>query len=419
MCQSASTESDGTEGLKLTKPEKLWTFGFVNLLAFDIVYQFGAYMTNTIISIYAVALGATYATAGLLAGLNPGTSMVMRPITGLIADLFGKKTLLVASSALFLLATLGCSFFQSLALLGACRVVQGISFALRSVCVVSLAARVVPAERLGSGMGWMGLSSTLSTAIGPFIAESVGSALGYQRSFLTASALLAVGLALAVLFKNPSSASESVCWASAGNGKPARTLSKGSFGWSSFFYGKNAVISVLAGLSGVPQGISVSLILLAAAQRSIEGAPLFFTFYAFAALVSRPSMGRLADLVGARKIVMPLFLIELMGTTVLAFMSSTGMVMGAAVLLGVGQGALYSIFQAESVRGVDPSEAGRAANTFYIGPDINMCVSPVVGGILLGSFGVGALYAFGCAAVVLAMGIFAVRELRKRAKERS
>ena len=44
--------------------ERLWTAGFVNLLAFDVIYQFGAYMTNTVISVYAVTLGATYAAGG-------------------------------------------------------------------------------------------------------------------------------------------------------------------------------------------------------------------------------------------------------------------------------------------------------------------------------------------------------------------
>ncbi len=403
----------------LTKTGRLWTFGFVNLLAFDIVYQFGSYMTNTIISVYAVALGATYATAGLLAGLNPGTSMAMRPITGLITDLFGKKTLLVASSVLFLLATLGCSSFTSFALLGACRILQGLSFALRSVCVISLVACVVPAERLGSGMGWMGLSSTLSNAIGPLVAENVGSALGYQKSFLVASALLAAGLALAVLFKNPQPSGEGA-WVKGADAGP-KAIGKrlrGSFGLSSFFYRENAVLSLLAGLSGAPQAISISFVLLAASQRGIGDSSLFFTSYALAALVSRPLMGRLADSVGSRKVVAPLLAAELLGTIVLACMSNIGMVMGAAALLGAGQGALYSIFQAESVRGVSPAEAGRAANTFYIGPDINMCFSPIVGGVLLGAFGVGALYAFGCAAVVLAMVIFAFRERHRRAEGR-
>ena len=380
--------------------ERLWTVGFVNLLAFDVIYQFGAYMTNTVISVYAVTLGATYAVAGLMAGLNPGASMASRPFTGFIADAVSKKTLLVASAVLFLLATLGCALFESLALIGACRVLQGVSFALRSVCVVALVACVVPESRLHSGMGWMGLSSVVSTAVGPLISQQVGTVVGYRGSFLIASGLLAVGVALAIAFRRPPGS----------DGRPRRRLSlrqlREAASLSSFIYRPNVSFTIMAGLSGVPQGMSVALIILAADQRGIAGATLFFTAYALAALVGRPLMGRVADGLGARRIVLPLFAVELAAVVVLGAMASTAMIVAGGLLLGIGQGSLYPVLQAEAVRGVPPEAMGRAANTFYIGPDVNMCLSPIVGGVLLGSLGVRALYAFGGAAVVVAAVLF-------------
>lgn len=381
--------------------ERLWTVGFVNLLAFDVIYQFGAYMTNTVISVYAVTLGATYAVAGLMAGLNPGASMASRPFTGLIADLASKKALLVASAALFLAATLGCALFESLALIGACRVLQGVSFALRSVCVVALVARVVPESRLHGGMGWMGLSSVVSTAVGPLLSQQVGTAVGYRGSFLIASGLLAVGVALALAFRRPPRSDDD-----AARPRPTLRSLRAAASWRSLIYRPNLVYTAMAGLSGVPQGMSVALIILAADQRGIAGATLFFTAYALAALVGRPLMGRVADGLGARRIVLPLFAVELAAVVVLGTMASTAMIVVGGLLLGIGQGSLYPVLQAEAVRGVPPEAMGRAANTFYIGPDVNMCLSPIVGGVLLGSLGVGALYAFGGAAVVVAAILF-------------
>ena len=333
-----------------------------------------------------------------MAGLNPGASMASRPFTGFIADAVSKKTLLVASAVLFLLATLGCALFESLALIGACRVLQGVSFALRSVCVVALVARVVPESRLHSGMGWMGLSSVVSTAVGPLISQQVGTVVGYRGSFLIASGLLAVGVALAIAFRRPPGS----------DGRPRRRLSlrqlREAASLSSFIYRPNVSFTIMAGLSGVPQGMSVALIILAADQRGIAGATLFFTAYALAALVGRPLMGRVADGLGARRIVLPLFAVEL--AAVVGAMASTAMIVVGGLLLGIGQGSLYPVLQAEAVRGVPPEAMGRAANTFYIGPDVNMCLSPIVGGVLLGSLGVGALYAFGGAAVVVAAVLF-------------
>ena len=390
--------------------ERLWTAGFVNLLAFDVIYQFGAYMTNTVISVYAVTLGATYAAAGLMAGLNPGASMAARPFTGLIADNVSKKALLVASALLFLAATLGCALFTSLELIGACRVLQGVSFALRSVCVVALVARVVPASRLHGGMGWMGLSSVASTAVGPLISQQVGVAVGYQGSFLIAAGLLLAALGLALAFRRPAGPGDEPPRA-----RPARGSLREALSWRRLIYRPNLAYTAMAGLSGVPQGMSVALIILAADQRGIGGATLFFTAYALAALVGRPLMGRLADRVEARRIVLPLLAVELAAVVVLGLMASTAMIAVGGLLLGVGQGSLYPVLQAESVRDVAPEAMGRAANTFYIGPDVNMCRSPIVGGALLGSLGVGALYAFGGAAVVLAALLFLAAGRRSRA----
>lgn len=395
--------------------DKLWTLGFINILAFDVMYQFGAYMTNTIIAVYAMGLGATYAIAGLLAGLNPGTSMAVRPITGFISDLMSKKTLLISSAVLFLAATLGCAVFDSLVLIGFCRILQGASFALRSVCVVSLASKVVPASKLGSGMGWMGLSSVVATAIGPMVSEKVGALVGYHTSFVIASCMLALCVVLALAFKVPVSAEQEE--------ERKERKARRNFSWShlrselrldSFIYRPNLIFTAMAGLSGVPQGISISLIILAAEQRGIEDATIFFTCYALASLIGRPLIGRISDAVGTRRIAIPLFGIELVSTLLLMAMNSTLMIGAAALLLGIGQGSLYPVLQAEAVRSVDSAALGRAANTFYIGPDINMCLSPIIGSILLGSFGVTALYGFGCAAVLLAIILYARWLVRHR-----
>ncbi len=379
--------------------EKLWTWGFVNLLLFDIIYQFGAYMTNTIISVYAVALGASYGVAGLLAGLNPGSSMASRPIVGFIADILSKKTLIICSAAFFLIATLGCTFFTSVFLIGVCRVIQGISFALRSACVIALTGRVVPPTKLGAGMGWMGMSSVLSTAIGPVISESVGSAVGYQGSFLIASGFLAVGFVLACMIKRPPKTGDEK--------RPTIHSFKEAMHWNNFIYTPNIPYSALAMFSGVPQGISISLVILAATERGIEAPALFFTFYALTALIGRPLFGKLSDKFGTRKVIIPLFLIEMASVLVLMFMTNTAMVAIGGGLMGLGQGPILPLLQAESVRGVDPAEMGRAANTYYIGPDLNMCFSPIIGSMILSAFGVTALYGFGAASLLMAMLLFA------------
>ena len=78
--------------------ERLWTAGFVNLLAFDVIYQFGAYMTTTVISVYAVTLGATYAAGRHKAGHKPRPTKAPPPHTGRHAPHGSKKARRVAAA---------------------------------------------------------------------------------------------------------------------------------------------------------------------------------------------------------------------------------------------------------------------------------------------------------------------------------
>lgn len=69
------------------KPNSIWNALFIQLLTFELLSQMGIALVNPITSNYAVALGATVAVGGFLAGLNPLTSLIVRPFGGAILGL--------------------------------------------------------------------------------------------------------------------------------------------------------------------------------------------------------------------------------------------------------------------------------------------------------------------------------------------
>ena len=160
-----------------------------------------------------------------------------------------------------------------------------------------------------------------------------------------------------------------------------------------FLYVPAVPFSVMAALSGVPHGIDVSLLLTVGDSRGIAGVSLYFTLYALAALAAKPLAGRLSDTRGFGTVIVPALLVELAGVAALVCMDSLFLAAVAGVLVGVGQGSAYSALQAEAVRGTNVEELGRASNTFYIGPDVNMGMSPFVGGFIMQTGGVTAMYA--------------------------
>ena len=381
---------------------KLWNIRFVHLLLIEAVFQFATYLMNPIISNYVVFLGSSLAIAGFVAGLVATSALAMRPFTGWIADRLSKTTLLVLAASLFTAAAFGCALAPDVWWIGLFRVVQGIAFAFRSAVVVSLVTVVVPHDYLGRAVGWVGMVTTASCAIAPAVAAGIGAHAGYFDCFMIAGALFGVGLVLAVLFKLPRDIrTHHRAMLDRGSRSPGH-----SFRLRDFVYLPAVPYSVMAALSGVPHGINVSLLLTVGDARGISGVSLYFTLYALSALVARPLAGRLCDTKGFGIVVAPVLLIELAGVAVLIAMHSVAAAALAGVLIGIGQGSAYSALQAEAVRGAEIQELGRASNTFYIGPDINMGMSPFVGGFIMQTWGIAAMYAVCLGLVFVALVLF-------------
>ncbi|MBQ3105897.1 MAG: MFS transporter [Eggerthellaceae bacterium] len=394
--------------------EKLWSFRFVQLLAIEALFYFGAYLTSPVVSGYAVSLGASMALAGFIAGLNASMALLPRPFMGVVADRLGKKSLLIIAAALFLLASLGCVASTTPAALAFFRTLQGFAFTFRSVSVVSLVTLVAPHEHIGKAIGWLGVTQTVSYALGPMLGSELMLRLGYMGSFVSASALFAVVLVIALLFKAPADAAGMGRAGGRGSSGPSRR-----FRLLDFVYPPGVPVTIVAGLSMVTHGSAGALILLAADERGVAGVSVYFVVYSIASFVARPLMGHATDKYPLRNVLVPVLLIEIVATVFLAFMDSAWWVAAGGLCMGLGQATAYSVLQAEAVRHASPSELGRAANMFHIGPDLGMGLGPALSGAVLQTWGVTAMFLVCGFLVFVGLVVFLASDARKRVREGS
>ena len=376
----------------------MWNIGFVQLLLIEIAFQFGAYMTNPVISGYALLLGASVAMAGFLSSLTATTALVMRPLVGWITDRFGMKALLVVSAALFASASFGCAFARSVALVGVLRVLQGIAFALRSTSVIALVSMVVSKENIGKAVGWTGIGQSVACALGPMIGAAIISSWGYLASFSAAGVLFVCGLALVLSFKSPQKKHA--------DGRKGSAASRKGIHVRDFLYVPNIPLAAISGLLIVPHGIAVTLILVVGQSRGIEGTAIYFAVYSLVALVAKPLSGRITDRGGIGVVLVPALIIEFCATAAMAMMSHLLTVIVAGACMGLGQASAYSAVQAECVRGVDERHLGRATNTFYFGTDIGMGLGPMAASIVMQAFGSRAMFIFSGVLVIIALVVY-------------
>jgi len=103
---------------------------------------------------------------------------------GRLADMFGRRPLLLGGIALFTSASVLCGLAPTLWLLIAARAVQGLGAALMMALTLAFVAETVSKERTGSAMGLLGAMSAIGTTLGPSLGGLLIAGLGWRAIFL-------------------------------------------------------------------------------------------------------------------------------------------------------------------------------------------------------------------------------------------
>ncbi|MDB5898228.1 MAG: transporter [Ramlibacter sp.] len=131
----------------------------------------------------------------VIAYLLANTALIVG--VGRLGDLLGKRRLLLAGIALFVLASLLCALAPSLWLLVAARALQGVAAALMMALSMALVVSAAPKGKAGSAMALLGTMSAIGTALGPSLGGALLASLGWPAIFLVNLPLGALTLLLA------------------------------------------------------------------------------------------------------------------------------------------------------------------------------------------------------------------------------
>jgi EmrB/QacA subfamily drug resistance transporter len=145
------------------------------------------------------AFGASFQSVQwvVLAYLLAITALIVS--AGRLADMFGRRPLLLGGIALFTLASVLCGLAPTLWLLIAARAVQGLGAALMMALTLAFVAETVTKERTGSAMGLLGAMSAIGTTLGPSLGGLLIAGFGWRAIFLVNVPLGVAAFALAWL----------------------------------------------------------------------------------------------------------------------------------------------------------------------------------------------------------------------------
>ena len=368
----------------------LWTPAFILLLFIGTFTSISFNMINPIISKYAIQLGSTLSLAGIVAGLFSITALTARPAGAVIVDRMNKKTVLMVSTIVMAIASFGYAASSNIVMLVISRLVHGIAFAVSGTVTTALIASAVPRERLGEGIGYFGLGYIIAMAIGPNIGIYFVDNLGYTINFIISGT--ALFLATFLIAKIP------FTWKA-----PDKSAFKKKITIDDLISIKLLPLAFVGGIFSFTNGIVSSFLVLIGEERGIANIGLYFTVLAIGYFLTRPFIGKLYDRKGLSIILYPAFLLVMLESLLLSQASVLWIVLLAAVVKALGQGAAQPTIQSTCLKKLDPAKSGVAAATYFIGADIGQGVGPMVGGKIAESFGYSAMFFFCVGLLVLGL----------------
>ena len=359
--------------------ERLWTKDFITVSVINFLVFLIHYLLMVTIASYAVdEFHASTSVAGLVAGIFVVGVLIGRLVTGRIIEHIGSKRVLIVGAIFFIITSALYFAAINLPLLIIIRLLHGIAYGIASTSTGTLAAKIIPYNRRGEGIGYYSMSVILGLAIGPFVGIVLSQNANFKIIFIINLLLSVVCLGISFIVNAPVVKSF----------KPVQVNAVKSFQISNFLELKVIPISIVALIIGFVYSSVLTFMSLYSKQIHLEeAASFFFIVYAIAILVSRPFSGRLLDVKGANVVVYPSLFIFAIGMLLFSQANHEITLLLAGAIIGLGFGNFLSCAQAISIKAPPLHRLGLATSTYFIFLDLGVAVGPYLLGSLVPHIG--------------------------------
>ena len=242
---------------------------------------------------------------------------------------------------------------------------------------MAFGADFLPLSRLGEGLSYVGIGTVVSTMIGPQLGDYIGNKFGMEQIFIWAGALnviCAVGTFL--IPYHP----------------VKKELKEFKFKLEDFFAFDLLIYVFLICMLSVGNGILLYYLKDFGVARNIANISLYYTVSSIATVLTKPFTGKWMDRKGIAYTLYPAFVISAVFAVCFARAYALPLVLVAAVLKSIGQGAGSSAIQVEAVRQLGLERSGVASSTCYIGMDLGNVLGPAIGAFVISRSGYGTLF---------------------------
>nr|WP_154886454.1 MFS transporter [Paenibacillus xylanexedens] len=372
-------------------PVRLWTTDFILLMLCNFLLFLQLHMIVSPLPSYVQdRFHANAFQVSLFTCLFALSAIVARLFSAKALEKGFRNAMIYIGLSVALLATLGYYFAAGIAVLLLLRMVFGVGFGLSSTAFPTMASDIVPVKRMGEGMGYFGLSTSLAMSMGPIIGVTLLQGAGFVTLMLSTAGVIAVIYPLSYSLTRKKIAkkktTQAISMQSSHQEQATRDVAsvsgaKPSSKEKAPFNRKLILPSVLNGLLSITYGGLVGFIVLYGKEAHLANPALFFLFNALAVLLVRPFAGRIYDSKGPKALLIPGAICIALGLVTLSWATTMPILFVAAFIYGIGYGSMQSSIQTWMIQVVAPAQRGMANGMFLNTLDFGIAT----GALLLGA----------------------------------
>lgn len=382
----------------MQEKHKLWTKDYIVSIFLMFFIFISYYLTATSITEYSLEVfEVNQSRAWLASSLFTAGCLAARVLSGRYMEIWGRKRTMFASLLVFLATMVSCLADLHWIVFLVLRSLQGLAFGICTTVLPAVVMDLVPDTRKGEGNSYFTLSTTIATALGPFLGIFLTNRFAVQNiMFIVCTGFAVIAILIALLLKVPEVQMT----------QDQRSSMKG-FRLSNYLEKSAVPISSVTLIMGIGYASIMSYIYSYAEEIGMQNAAsTFFLFYAIFIVLCRPAAGKLMDRHGENIIMYPCILIYAVAFAILAFSSQSWMILLSGSLVGIGYGSLISTAQTVCVKYAPKHRIALATSAHFTGMDIGVFLGPLIIGNILKLVGFRGVYLLMSALVFISFFLY-------------
>ena len=397
---------------QIPKQEKIFSIEFISIIFADLCLKICNGMQVVLLPLFVLEKGFSTSIAGLMITFYMLTATLFRPVSGSLVDKKGTYITMLIGSIAYCFATGFYLFDISIWFLFIMRAIQGFGFSFNSTALMTMATNIIPEKRMSEGIGYMGLTATITKSFSPVFAILLKNTFGFKITFLIVFIFSIIMLMFRFIIKTDKKVYQDIFIEE----KP-----------SSYIYdetplpAKNSTIDFILTkvvnsdalkpalfmlfIAFTTSGINAFLVPYAA-ERGIENPGMYFTLSAIMVFISRLYIGKISQRFGTFIVLITgIMLISINFIWLFACHDLSNLIIAGACY-GLGLGVVQPQLNTLAVLSASRESRGLANSTFFMSIDLGQAIGAVSLGAIADFAGMGSMFGFGAIVTFLTALIY-------------